>query len=317
MLSSSTRSPIAISSLSPEPKPHEFQNSTLSSLAQLTAGISLYQRREGQLGSREAGMGSQHLQVRQHHKLRVGPVQKKFDECAKPVSGASRSRSCRRHGCPGRRGSRDRRGAAAAASATTTATAAARRDQLVVLQLHWGHGGAQPGSGQPPEMRPWSLLPGSVTAPRRARAEWPPPSARPPLNRKPSTRCGGPPPCRARRAGHREASAGREGREAGRPPPKVGSFRDCSAAARPAGCSIHVAEPRAEVSRQDGRETRGRPFPKATCDRSPRCAVLGGKRTGCVGAGRSQATRGRESGKGGWWARGAGSRAASSAAASQ
>lgn len=242
-------------------------------------------------------MGSQHLQVRQHHKLRVGPVQQKFDERAKPVSGASRSRSCRRHGGPGRRGSRDRRGSAAAASAATTATAAARRDQLVVLQLHWGHGGAQPGSGQAPEMRPWSLLLGSVTAPRRARAEWPPPSARPPLNRKPSPGCGGPPPCRARQAGRKEASAGREGREAGRPPLKVGSFRDCSAAARPANYSIHVAGPRAEVAWQNGKGTRGRPFPKTTCDRSPRRAVLGGRRRACVGAGRSQAARGRESGK--------------------
>lgn len=164
---------------------------------------------------REAGMGSQYLQVRQHHKLGVGPVQQKFDERAKPVSRASRSRSCRRHSGSGRRGSRDRRRAAAAASTATAATSAARRDQLVVLQLHWGHGGAQRGSGQPPEMRPWSLLPGSVTAPKRAQGEWPPPTARPPLNRKPSPGCGGPPPCRAGPAGHREASAGREGREAG------------------------------------------------------------------------------------------------------
>lgn len=244
-------------------------------------------------------MGSQHLQVRQHHKLRVGPVEQKFDERAKPVSRASCRRSCRRHSGCGRRGSRGRRGAAAAASAAAAATAAARRDQLVVVQLHWGHGGVQPGSGQPPEMRPWSLLPGSVTAPRRARAEWPPPSARPPLNRKPSPSCGGPPPCRAGPAGRREASVGREGREAGRPPLKWGSFRDCSAAARPAGYSVHVAGPRAEVARQNGRGTRGRPFPKATCDRSPRCAVLGDRRRGCVGEGRSQEVRGRESGKGG------------------
>lgn len=164
---------------------------------------------------REAGMGSQYLQVRQHHKLGVGPVQQKFDERAKAVSRASCSRSCRRHSGSGRRGSRDRRRAAAAASTATAATSAARRDQLVVLQLHWGHGGAQPGSRKPPEMRPWSLLLGSVTALKRGQAEWPPPSARPPLNRKPSPGCGGPPPCRAGPAGRREASAGREGREAG------------------------------------------------------------------------------------------------------
>lgn len=250
------------------------------------------------MGSREAGMGSQHLQVRQHHKLRVGPVKQKFDERAKPVSRASRSRSCRRHGGSRRRGSRGRRGAAAAATAATAAAAATRSDQLVVLKLHWGHGGAQPGSGQPPEMRPWSLLPGSVTALRRARAEWPQPSARPPLNRKPSPGCRGPPPCRAGPAGRREASVGLEGREAVRPPLKGGGFRDCSAAARPAGSCFHVAQPRAEVARKNGRETRGRPFLKATCNRSPRGAVLGGARKGCVGAGRSQAVRGRESGKG-------------------
>lgn len=134
-------------------------------------------------------------------------MQKKFDERAKPVTGTSRSRSCRRYRGSRRRRSRGCRRAAAAA--------AARRDQLVVVQLHWGHGDAQPGLAQPPEKRPWSLLPGSVTAPRRARSESPPPSAWPPLlNRKPSPGCGGPPPCRAGRTGRGEASA--DGRMEGR-----------------------------------------------------------------------------------------------------
>lgn len=251
------------------------------------------------MGSREAGTGSQHLQVRQHQELRVGPVQKKFDERAKPVTGTSRGRSCRRHG-----GSRRRRSRGCSRAAAAAAT---RRNQLVVVQLHWGHGDAQPGLAQLPEKRPWSLLPGSVTAPRRARAESPPPSAWPPLlNRKPSPGCGGPPPCRAGRTGRGEASV--HGRMEGR---QGASFSDCLAAARRVGCTVHVAGPGAEVAWQNGRGTRGRPFPLATCDGSPCCAGLGGPPAMGGGCGSG-------AGQGGAWAgkrkRGVGKRALPEAA---
>lgn len=90
---------------------HEFRNSRLSSLAK--------KRKQQPLGGKEVrtslrplggkgGAGEQawisrHLQVRQHHELRVGPVQQKFDEGAQPVARASRGRSGRRHGGSGRR----------------------------------------------------------------------------------------------------------------------------------------------------------------------------------------------------------------------
>lgn len=69
--------------------PQEFKNSRLSSPAKRRKQQPFGEKevRTSQPAGREGGAGEQawisrHLQISQHHELRVGPVQQKFDEGA-------------------------------------------------------------------------------------------------------------------------------------------------------------------------------------------------------------------------------------------
>lgn len=105
---------------------------------------------------------------------------------------------------------------------------------LELMRGRWCHRRrfqAGPAGGSPAALGPWRHRAGlgaaaqdadlkppgrSVTAPKRARAESPPPTAGPPLNRKPYAGRGGPPPCSAEPAGPWDGSDRKGGDWGGR-----------------------------------------------------------------------------------------------------
>lgn len=133
-------------------------------------------------------------------------------------------------------------------------------------------------------------LGGSVTALKWAPAE--PPTARPPLNRKPCAGSRGPPPCSDERAGPRDESEerGAEGRGSGAAAAEKLSLRHRSEAALPGSRSVHVDGPkRKSLGRTEGEPAGG--LPTATCTVFPGCRAPGHLRARGSGAG---PTRGLE-----------------------
>lgn len=143
---------------------------------------------------------------------------------------------------------------------------------------------------------------GSVTALKWAPAE--PPTAGPPLNRKPCAGSRGPPPCSDEPAVPRNESEerGAEGRGSGAAATEKLSLRHRSEAALPSSRSVHVDGPkRKSLGRTEGEPAGG--LPTATCTVFPGCRAPG--RLGARGSGAGP-TRGLEKRKRGPRAAGSG-----------
>lgn len=197
---------------------------------------------------------------------------------------------------------------------------------------------AGPAGGSPAALGPWRRRAGfgaaaqdealepprrSVTAPKWARAESPPPTARPPPNRKPCAGRGGPPPCsdepagpsdwsegrgKAGEGGERRGEAGgcgegrggkRRGRRGGRGSGAASAeklrLHNGSEAASASSRSVHVDGPkRKSLGKTEGEPAGG--LPTATCAFSP--AIRRRDAWGRVGVRRGPRAA-RESGSGG------------------